>query len=206
MSSLPFLTKPAFAIAIEHLTRHVDTYSSHLSYEVKTSTFDKEDVYLEITRMVSSTPVENPTTAADEGDGFDVDIEDDEDDPESLLPSLSSMSPTHKVIYTITLSPIYSVPILHFTIAPLPPLPPTPVSLADVYELLVPAPRREELGRLGVQGGISQGEHPYTGRTVWFVHPCRTGEVLREFGEDLKVEGYLGVWIGVFGGVVGLTL
>ncbi|KAF3093240.1 hypothetical protein TWF102_006682 [Orbilia oligospora] len=204
MSSLPFLTKPAFATAIERLTRHIDAYSSHLSYQVMTSTFDKEDVYIEITRMISSTTVVNPT--ADERDGFDVDIEDDEDDPEALLPSLSSMSSTHRVIYTITLSPIYSVPILHFTIAPLPPLPPTPVSLADVYELLVPTSRREELGRLGVQGGISQGEHPYTGRTVWFVHPCRTGDVLREFGKELKLEGYLGVWIGVFGGVVGLTL
>ncbi|KAK6510926.1 hypothetical protein TWF506_010014 [Arthrobotrys conoides] len=204
MSSLPFLTKPAFATAIEHLTRHIDAYSSHLSYELKSSTFDKEDVYLEITRMVSSTTIKSPT--ADEGDDFDIDIEDDEDDPEALLPSQSTSPPTHKVIYTITLSPIYLVPILHFTITPLSPLPPTPVSLVDVYELLVPTPRREELGRLGVQGGISQGEHPYTGRTVWFVHPCRTGEVLREFGEELKVEGYLGVWIGVFGGVVGLNL
>ncbi|RVD83484.1 uncharacterized protein DFL_007870 [Arthrobotrys flagrans] len=202
MSFLPFLTKTTFATAIEHLTRHIDVYSPHLSYEIKYSAFDKQDVYLEITRIISS-PAEK--SKADEGDDFDVDIEDDENDPEALLPSTSPPK-THKVIYTITLSPIYSVPILHFTITSLPPLPPISVSLTDVYELLVPASRREELRGLGVQGGISQGEHPYTGRIVWFVHPCRTGEVLQVFGEDLRVDGYFGIWIGVYGGVVGLTL
>ncbi|KAK6497775.1 hypothetical protein TWF481_012177 [Arthrobotrys musiformis] len=202
MSSLPFLTKSTFAEAIEHLTRHVDAYSPHLSYEIKTSAFDKEDVYLEITRVISA-----PTATNGEGDGFDVDIdvdiEDDEDDPEALQASISP--PTHRVVYSITLSPIYSVPILHFTVAPLSPSPPTPVSLVDIYDLLVPSSRKEELRGLGVQGGISQGEHPYTGRVVWFVHPCRTGEVLAEF-EGLTVEGYLGIWVGVFGGVVGLVL
>ncbi|KAK6334734.1 hypothetical protein TWF718_010182 [Orbilia javanica] len=204
MSSLPFLTKQTFASAIEHLTRHIDAYSPHLSYEVKHSTFDEEDVYLEITRMISLTAVDG--SKATEGyDHVDVDIEDDEDDPEALIPSSPPPS-THKVVYSIVFSPIYSVPILHFTINPLPPLPPTPVSLADVYELLVPASRREELRGLGIQGGISQGEHPHTGKVSWFVHPCRTGDVLGEFGGELKLEGYLGLWIGVFGGVVGLSL
>ncbi|KAK6354340.1 hypothetical protein TWF730_008747 [Orbilia blumenaviensis] len=205
--SLPFLSKDAFATAIEHLAHHIDTYSPYLSYEIKTSAFDKEDLYIEITRTISSETGQATSQNGDEDGDFNAEIEEDEeddDDPEEFIRPLST--PTHRVTYSITLSPIYSVPILHFSINTPPPTPPTPVSLDDVYELLVPPSKREEVRGLGVQGGISQCEHPYTGKVVWFIHPCRTGDVLREFGEGLTIERYLSIWIGVFGGVAGLVL
>lgn len=52
--------------------------------------------------------------------------------------------------------------------------------------------------------GITQGEHPLTGLPVFFLHPCRTNEVvgvLQEVKED-KAE----IWMDVYGRMVGLRV
>ncbi|KAK6529796.1 hypothetical protein TWF281_008955 [Arthrobotrys megalospora] len=135
---LPFLSKSTFATAISHLTRHIDAYSPHLKYEVKYSPFDKEDVYLEITTFITAVEQRAVAVAGDEEEIFEagLEMEAEEYDPEALIqpPSPQPKPPTHKAIYTITLSPIYSVPILHFTITPVPPFPQIPItSLQQIY-------------------------------------------------------------------------
>jgi len=71
------------------------------------------------------------------------------------------------------------------------------------------------LKRVGVQGAISQTDHPVLGVPYYFVHPCNTAAAMGEWQqrrrdgegmEDFTAEKYLAVWIGVVGGVVGLFL
>ena len=70
---------------------------------------------------------------------------------------------------------------------------------------------------VGVQGAISQTDHPVLGVPYYFVHPCNTAAAMGEWRqhhrdgeeegmEDFTAEKYLAVWIGVVGGVVGLFL
>ncbi|RPB12881.1 hypothetical protein P167DRAFT_573957, partial [Morchella conica CCBAS932] len=106
-------------------------------------------------------------------------------------------------------SPAYNVPILYFQ-----PHTPTPLSLADIYDRIVPTSSAEALRRVGVLGAVSQADNPAAGGEVWwFVHPCSTAEAmgeLRGLWEGVKgmraEEWYVRVWVGLVGGVVGLRL
>ena len=72
------------------------------------------------------------------------------------------------------------------------------------------------LKSVGIQGAISQMDHPVLGVPYYFVHPCNTAAAMSEWqqrrqdGEegmaDFTAEKYLTVWVGVVGGVVGLFL
>lgn len=58
-----------------------------------------------------------------------------------------------------------------------------------------------------VAGTVSQGEHLLTGEIWWFVHPCATGEAMKEW-ESAVSDGewgrYLGIWLGLVGAAAGL--
>lgn len=77
---------------------------------------------------------------------------------------------------------------------------------------VIPVQYREQTDSAGVMGGVTVGEHPVTGRVGWYVHPCRTEEVMRvvvggeEKGKRLIGFEYLMVWIGAIGGCVGLDV
>ncbi|KAG0125749.1 hypothetical protein HOY82DRAFT_525046 [Tuber indicum] len=133
---------------------------------------------------------------------------DDDDDDESLHPP----SPSRwKVEYQILLSKTYELPILYFNLYP-PSTLQIPASLQQVYENLTPTTTRDALKSVGVQGAISQTDHPVLGVPYYFVHPCNTAAAMSEWqqrrdgGEDFDAEKYLTVWIGVVGGAVGLFL
>ncbi|KAG0641116.1 hypothetical protein HOY80DRAFT_956120 [Tuber brumale] len=136
--------------------------------------------------------------------------EDEDDDEESLHPP----SPSRwKVEYQILLSKTYQLPILYFNLYP-PSTLRIPASLQQVYENLTSTTTRDVLKSVGVQGAISQADHPVLGVPYYFVHPCNTAAAMSEWqqrrrdggGEDFDVEKYLTVWIGVVGGAVGLFL
>ncbi len=46
--------------------------------------------------------------------------------------------------------------------------------------------------------------HPVTDVPAFFIHPCTTKEAMEQFKCSLK--DYLGVWLGLVGGSVGLWL
>ncbi|KAF3904050.1 hypothetical protein ABW20_dc0100171 [Dactylellina cionopaga] len=202
--ALPFLSKSTFSTAVNHLIVFLDNFTS-LKHELKRSPYDESDVYIEITKFISAgsnnAQLEGIDTDADIDIDIDIDIEAEEDDPESLQQPPSPA--THKVTYHILLSPIYSVPILYFNVYPLSSSSAIH-SLPQIYSLLVPSSFGSTVSNIGVQGGISQTHHPYASFPVWFVHPCRTAEALREWGGQLSVENYMGVWSGIVGAVVGL--
>ena len=143
-------------------------------------------------------------------------------DPEVLCFTPTPCSLT--VHYDMILSPTYRVPVLYISIHdPLHRYPPT---LNTLYAHLVPEHFRSQTESVGIIGGITitvrmtDGEnvlglilfsqhHPVTDRPVFFIHPCRTAEVMEaSVGESgcVTAEEYLMIWIGALGKSVGLKV
>tara|TARA_R110002003_G_scaffold97_36_gene8023 strand:- start:21947 stop:22549 length:603 start_codon:yes stop_codon:yes gene_type:complete len=121
--------------------------------------------------------------------------------------ALETEARQHAVIHhDIVLSPTYRVPVLYISIVdPLHRYPPT---MAALYEHLIPPPYKEESGHAGIIGGITVTDHPVTGRPAFFIHPCRTTEVMTVIvgKEEVTAEEYLMIWIGALGRCVGLDI
>ncbi|KAF2034642.1 hypothetical protein EK21DRAFT_97288 [Setomelanomma holmii] len=127
----------------------------------------------------------------------------DEDDDEVLHVDGRERAIIH---YDIILSPTYRVPILYISITdPEHRYPPT---IATLYDHLILPPFKAQAEHVGVIGGITITEHPCTGRTVFFIHPCRTAEVMiASVGKaEVAPEEYLLMWIGALGECVGLNV
>jgi ubiquitin-like-conjugating enzyme ATG10 len=56
---------------------------------------------------------------------------------------------------------------------------------------------------LGEPGVLSQQDHPIVGIPFYFIHPCRTQELLREISGDCN---YIAGWLSLVGPQVGLHL
>ncbi|KAM0721966.1 hypothetical protein Q7P37_002892 [Cladosporium fusiforme] len=147
--------------------------------------------------------------------------DEDDNDPEALRPPvLPPVIPQPAILYDILHSPIYLVPVLYLTFTSLStkkslPLP----SASEIYSLLVPSALKTPMRNVGVMGALSMAEHPVTGMPAFFVHPCRTQEVLGELAGESEGEGcsgvggdhraaleYLLLWFGVIGASVGLNV
>ncbi|KIX98511.1 uncharacterized protein Z520_05812 [Fonsecaea multimorphosa CBS 102226] len=123
-------------------------------------------------------------------------------DSNSFLPRIDS-SVFLIIDFSITLSPIYSVPVLWFACrygqdnkA---------LTLEQVYAWLVPKPSLASLQKVGVMGGISMAHHPVSDRPAFFVHPCNTQDALSALEpKSLTPEEYLILWLGLIGSAVGL--
>lgn len=153
-------------------------------------------------------------------DHHEIPIEDD-DDPEALIPPTSipnhpypSQSQGQRVVYDTIHSPTYQVPVLYLTFVkadsnksiPLP-------SPDEIYYIIVSESLKAPMRDVGVMGALSMTEHPITGMPAYFVHPCRTQEVMAPLlgVEDLKSNTgdpikYLMLWLGVIGASVGLSV
>lgn len=132
--------------------------------------------------------------------------EDDEEEEDSEVvrppPSSASRGPPPLIVYEILHSTSYQVPVLYISFKSLPR--PTP---EEVYKLLVPEAYRDQVRAVGVMGALSVTEHPITGLPVYFVHPCRTQEVMAGHrGGEGRPEEYLMVWMGAIGASVGLSV
>ncbi|EXJ75827.1 uncharacterized protein A1O5_00334, partial [Cladophialophora psammophila CBS 110553] len=145
-------------------------------------------------------------TPSDHGDAqkdelIDMGIE-DSIIKDTLAPDVDNLE-SLIVDFSITLSPIYSVPVLWFICrydrvnkA---------LSLDQIYEWLVPEPSLTSLRGIGVMGGISMAHHPVSDRPTFFLHPCKTQEALSVLKPGpLTPEEYLMLWLGLIGSAVGL--
>lgn len=154
--------------------------------------------YLRITRRNTSPATREETTpeTVDEpeqpGDGRESTEADDFDEDSESLPKFAT-TPANNIstmTYDIIYSPTYSVPVLYIH----KPLPPT---------FLV-----------SVKGaGLSLVDHPVTLKPVYFVHPCRTQEALRNILPTQTVDNqqvggmeWLMGWFGVVGAAAGLNV
>jgi len=202
---LPFLDKPTFAKICQSFIEKIPEYQyTSLQYSVKYSPYDPEETYLVIKKSIL-----HQSNQADGSEEIEIEVDGHDDDEivifgEDDAKTIEHGPTTHTVEYHILLSPIYSVPVLYFNIYPIS-IASAPVhNISDVYSVLVPAHRLQDIESIGVQGGISQGDHPILQRPFWFIHPCNTAEALKEWGEGLNLENYLMIWLGMVQDVVRL--
>jgi ubiquitin-like-conjugating enzyme ATG10 len=171
--------------------------------------------YLRITRHIpavslASNNIGDPQTMEDEAA-----LEDD--DPEAFVPPVAKHEHMQVVQCDIAYSPSYQVPVLYLTFAERStnrnvPLPPP----NEVYKVLVPDGFKSAIRSVGVMGALSMAEHPTTGSPAYFVHPCRTQEVISPLlqnadpskpeADPRKAMNYLLLWFGVIGASVGLSV
>lgn len=143
----------------------------------------------------------------------------EEDDDEVAHTS----SPNHIVIcYDVMFSPSYRVPVVYFAVSDIQHrYPPT---VETLYSHIIPPTFRAQTGHVGVIGGITvtvrlhryqdrteltlRQDHPSTNKPVFFIHPCRTAEVMEAAvtGRNTTAYDYLVIWIGALGKYVGLNV
>jgi len=107
--------------------------------------------------------------------------------------------------YHVLLPETWQVPVLYF--APLWNDIVEPLVLKDVYAFLVENSSKDAVENVGVMGGISHGDHPILGTPYYFIHPCRTADLLQDIqkdNKDISHEQLLQVWLGLVGGVVNI--
>lgn len=219
LTLFPHLTNSDFDLACQHLLQRFHLHShKQESWTSVEAIHQSEPPYLQITKPLKLPPPSNhsesssssttTTTKDNEIEANDEHSELEDSDEETLLTSSSSSSPQPhpEIHYSILLSPTYRVPVLYIHISdPLYRYPPT-MDVLSSY--IIPAHFRAQTENVGVMGGITVTDHPVTNRPVFFIHPCRTAEVMEaSVGQrELSAEEYLIVWIGALGGGVGLDV
>lgn len=139
----------------------------------------------------------------------------EEDDPEALIPAPHprphDRGPGRIAIYDIVHSPSYQVPVLYLTFSEPKTMESVPLpSIDDIYQMLVPDSFKKPMRDVGIMGALSMAEHPISGTPAFFVHPCRTQDVITALSGGCDkpeiVERYLMLWLGAIGGSVGLSI
>ncbi|KAK3197034.1 hypothetical protein GRF29_1536g335859 [Pseudopithomyces chartarum] len=144
-----------------------------------------------------------PGNPHDPPDDDDSETPIQEDDDEAMI---TSHSPSPLIHYDILLSPTYRVPTLYIHISdPLHRFPPT---MSTLYTHVIHPACIDQTKTAGVMGGITIADHPVENRPVFFVHPCRTAEVMEAIsgGRKMLPFDYLLMWIGAMGKSVGLEV
>lgn len=152
--------------------------------------------------------VSTPDIVEDQENASSVDVAITEDDEESL-DRRTGDARTSLILYDIVYSPSYQVPVLYIRFTDffnkengsrMP-------TLDQVYDLLVPAAQRAAMQQVGVMGALSLADHPMFNLPAYFVHPCRTSEVMARMTEGRRARpiDYLLIWIGLIGASIGLT-
>ncbi|KAG0281101.1 E2-like conjugating enzyme atg10 [Linnemannia exigua] len=127
------------------------------------------------------------------------------------------------VNYHIVFSPSYQVPVLYFNAY-------RPdgaaISLEDIYDSLVPEEWRGAIRNAGLNGGISQQDHPVLNTPYFYMHPCETVSLMetilqnqngssnsivtgakKDVGSITSVlENYIMTWLSFTGQAIGVSV
>ncbi|KAF2684689.1 hypothetical protein K458DRAFT_301858 [Lentithecium fluviatile CBS 122367] len=202
LTTFPRLTEAEFKTACtafhNRFLQHQDSQQEWTSVDPLQS-FNTR--YLRITRPLQPNARDTPKS-----DDAEQESEVEESEDEEALPYTPAPAPEALINYDIILSPTYCVPTLYIHI--LDPLHRFPPTLDTLYQHLVPSPYASQTRDVGVLGGITITDHPISNKPVFFIHPCRTAEVMEASasGRDLEPEAYLMLWIGAMGKCVGLDV
>jgi ubiquitin-like-conjugating enzyme ATG10 len=201
LSSFPHLTSKEFEQACSDLRQRYDKHGNGRQDDWQSvelvHSFDV--TYLSITEVLPTDLTFSVDSSKEEFEQDELE-EDDEEAPDTLR------APPAAVHYDVILSRVYRVPVLYFSISDLQHrYPPT---MHVLYEYLIPPEFKAQAQTAGVIGGITINDHPITSRPVFFIHPCRTAEVMEaSIGDrDIAPEEYLITWIGALGKCVGLNV
>jgi ubiquitin-like-conjugating enzyme ATG10 len=87
------------------------------------------------------------------------------------------------------------------------------ISLEDIFESLVPEDWRSTIRNAGLNGGISQHDHPILNVPYFYMHPCETVSLMettfcQQASENSLsfLEGYIASWLSLTGQAIGITL
>ncbi|KAF9928901.1 hypothetical protein FBU30_002043 [Linnemannia zychae] len=114
------------------------------------------------------------------------------------------------VNYHIVFSPSYQVPILYFNAY-------RPdgaaITLEEIYESLVPEEWRSTIRNAGLNGGISQQDHPVLNTPYFYMHPCETVALMETVFQNNNhatatsiIENYIVTWLSFTGQAIGITV
>jgi ubiquitin-like-conjugating enzyme ATG10 len=203
LRSFPHITPAEFSSACASIQarfeRNSDAQSKWLSAEVLPHV--TTPAYLSITKALPDAASSTPSAHEEESQN---EVEEDQDD-NALITNERAQA---VVEYDIILSPSYQVPVLYINIQdPLHRYPPT---MPILYKHIIPPQYKDQAEKAGIIGGITVTDHPLTNKPVFFIHPCHTAAVIQASisGKEQGVTGfeYLMIWIGAFGGCVGLDV
>ncbi|CAI6341693.1 unnamed protein product [Periconia digitata] len=224
LTNFPYLNASEFSFAISSLCRlfhQVQSLSSspRLAWTSVEIILDSGAPHLRITkplhiRTLSSSTSSIDIEAEDEKpqqysgqDKDDVTVSEEDDDLEALPKHNKDLDAM--VIYDIILSSTYSVPVFYFAIKDIAyRYPPT---MRVLYECIIPPRYVEQTEAVGVLGGVTVTDHPTANTPVYFLHPCKTVEVLRAStssssdGESDPLS-YLLLWISTMGKSIGVDV
>ncbi|KAF9288614.1 E2-like conjugating enzyme atg10 [Linnemannia elongata] len=114
------------------------------------------------------------------------------------------------VNYHIVFSPSYQVPVLYFNAY-------RPdgaaISLEEIYESLVPEEWRGAIRNAGLNGGISQQDHPVLNTPYFYMHPCETVPLMETILQNNGspngtsfLESYIVTWLSFTGQAIGVSV
>jgi len=144
-----------------------------------------------------------PSLSDNEAEVQEGSIEEDELDA-AAVHHAQTLNPS--VEYNVILSPSYQVPVLYVILHNC--LFSSKGNIEALHEILVPEHMRSDLKQVGVMGGISMTNHPFTHIPAYFIHPCKTAEAMQKIIGHSRVspDEYLQIWFGLVGSCVGLYL
>ncbi|KAF9133543.1 E2-like conjugating enzyme atg10 [Mortierella sp. 14UC] len=237
------LSHSDFEVAIKaflHQTRHHSPWS-YVEYSPRRG--QALQGYLTLTNLVHSHQAKNspglPSTLL-AGTGFTTatidpadqllldelaDIPDGDDEEQGVDSEGNSVIETSadttlnylSVNYHIVFSPIYQVPVLYFNAY-------RPdgaaISLEDIYESLVPEEWRGAIRNAGLNGGISQQDHPVLNTPYFYMHPCETVPLMETIiqnnnnltaakdgtSQPSVLENYIMTWLSFTGQAIGVSV
>ncbi|CAO3564700.1 unnamed protein product [Mortierella alpina] len=136
--------------------------------------------------------------------------EDDEEVGALALPDATGVD-ILTVSYHIIFSPSYQVPVLYFNAYR---RDGTAISLEEIYGSLVPEEWRSSIRDAGLNGGISQQDHPILNVPYFYMHPCETVPLMEtialsqaeESNSRSFIENYIMTWLSFTGQAIGISI
>ncbi|KAK3826605.1 MAG: autophagocytosis associated protein [Linnemannia elongata] len=175
------------------------TSSGTLSTGTRITTIDPADQLLldELAEQLDEIP---------DGD----DYEEEELDPVVENSTSTTTFDYLSVNYHIVFSPSYQVPVLYFNAF-------RPdgaaISLEEIYESLVPEEWRGAIRNAGLNGGVSQQDHPVLNTPYYYMHPCETVPLMETILQNNDspngtsfLESYIVTWLSFTGQAIGVSV
>ncbi|KAF8949505.1 E2-like conjugating enzyme atg10 [Haplosporangium gracile] len=173
--------------------------TSASSIGTRTATIDTADQLLldELAEQLDDIP---------DSDDYEQEAETDPVVEKSAETTLNYLS----VNYHIVFSPSYQVPVLYFNAY-------RPdgaaISLEEIYESLVPEEWRAAIRNAGLNGGISQQDHPVLSTPYFYMHPCETVPLMETILQNnfnpngsSYLENYIKTWLSFTGQAIGVSV
>ncbi|KAF9943293.1 hypothetical protein BGZ67_003056 [Mortierella alpina] len=90
----------------------------------------------------------------------------------------------------------------------------TAIALEEIYESLVPEAWRSSIRDAGINGGISQQDHPILNVPYFYMHPCETVQLMEtialsqaeESNSRSFIENYIMTWLSFTGQAIGISV